>query len=116
MYDFCVIGGGIVGAATALTLLERCPGASLLLVEKAPQLGTHQTGHNSAVIQSGISYEPGSRKAERCRRGAQATRDVAAANGIPCAECGKLLVATNQVEMRRLGTLAERAAVNRQEI
>src|SRR5690606_32202273 len=116
MYDFCVIGGGIVGAATALKLLERCPGASLLLVEKAPQLGTHQTGHNSGVIHSGIYYEPGSRKAELCRRGAQATKEFAAANGIPFDECGKLLVATNQVELRRLDNLAERAAVNRLEI
>lgn len=116
MYDFCVIGGGIVGAATALKLLERRPGASLLLLEKAAQLGTHQTGHNSRVIHSGIYYEPGSLKAELCRRGAQATKEFAAANEIPFDVCGKLLVATNQVELRRLDNLAERAAVNQLEV
>ncbi|MBB4688219.1 L-2-hydroxyglutarate oxidase [Amycolatopsis jiangsuensis] len=116
MYDFCVIGGGIVGAATALKLLERRPDASLLLLEKATQLGVHQTGHNSGVIHSGIYYEPGSLKAELCRRGAQATKEFAAANGIPFDVCGKLLVATNQVELRRLHDLAERAEVNQLEI
>lgn len=111
-YDFCVIGGGIVGTATALKILEARPGASLLLLEKADRLGTHQTGHNSGVIHSGIYYAPGSLKAELSRRGAQATKEFAAEHGIPFDECGKLLVATDELEHRRMTALYERSKVN----
>ncbi len=76
IYDFCVIGGGIVGLATAMTLLERRPGASLLLLEKEPEVAQHQTGHNSGVIHAGIYYEPGSLKAKLCRAGLAATTAV----------------------------------------
>ncbi|WP_210752259.1 L-2-hydroxyglutarate oxidase [Nocardiopsis alborubida] len=113
MYDYAVVGGGIVGVATALKILEQRPGASLLLLEKGASLGTHQTGHNSGVIHAGIYYEPGSLKAELCRRGAQATKDFAAEHGIPFDVCGKLLVATDRSELRRLEALTERAAVNK---
>ncbi|MGO4834759.1 FAD-dependent oxidoreductase, partial [Rhizobiaceae sp. 2RAB30] len=83
LYDYCVIGGGIVGLATAMRLLERRPGSSLLLIEKENGLGEHQTGHNSGVIHAGIYYPPGSLKAEMCRKGAQATKEFCAANDIP---------------------------------
>ena len=78
IYDYCVIGGGIVGLATAMELLESRPGASLVLLEKESELGVHQTGHNSGVIHAGIYYAPGSLKAELCRRGAHATKEFAA--------------------------------------
>ncbi|WP_054815248.1 L-2-hydroxyglutarate oxidase [Nocardia arizonensis] len=116
MYDFCVIGGGIVGVATARTLLRRHPGASLVLVEKAAALATHQTGHNSGVIHSGIYYAPGSLKARLCARGAQWTKDFAAAHGIPFEVCGKLLVATDAEEHRRMLDLYERSVANGVEV
>jgi len=77
-YDFCVIGGGIVGLATARELLLRHPGASLLLLEKETGVARHQTGHNSGVIHAGVYYAPGSLKARLCRAGADATRDFCA--------------------------------------
>ncbi|MCP9622038.1 L-2-hydroxyglutarate oxidase [Nocardia otitidiscaviarum] len=112
MYDYCVIGGGIVGVATAHRLLSRHPGASLLLVEKAAALGTHQTGHNSGVIHSGIYYAPGSLKARLCREGARRTKEFAAAHDIPFQVCGKLLVATDSAEHARMLALYERAVTN----
>ncbi|WP_297610082.1 L-2-hydroxyglutarate oxidase [Nocardia sp.] len=112
VYDYCVIGGGIVGVATAHRLLDRHPGASLLLVEKAGALGVHQTGHNSGVIHSGIYYEPGSLKARLCRAGAQQTKEFAAAHDIPFRVCGKLLVATDSAEQARMLALYERSVTN----
>ncbi|MBH0781206.1 L-2-hydroxyglutarate oxidase [Nocardia bovistercoris] len=116
MYDFCVIGGGIVGVATARTLLRRHPGASLVLVEKARALATHQTGHNSGVIHSGIYYAPGSLKARLCAQGARWTKEFAAAQGIPFEVCGKLLVATDAAEHRRMLDLYERSITNGVEV
>ncbi|WP_245568872.1 L-2-hydroxyglutarate oxidase [Nocardia concava] len=116
VYDYCVIGGGIVGVATAHRILERHPGASLLLVEKAAQLGLHQTGHNSGVIHSGIYYEPGSLKARLCVRGAELTKEFAAAHDIPFRVCGKLLVATDAAEHARMMALYERSVANGVEV
>lgn len=110
--DFCVIGGGIVGLATALTLLQRRPGASLVLLEKETRLAAHQTGHNSGVIHAGIYYTPGSLKARLCKAGAAWTKDFCRDNGIPFAQPGKLIVATDHVELQRLGALEERARLN----
>jgi L-2-hydroxyglutarate oxidase len=112
VYDYCVIGGGIVGLATAMQLLDAHSGASLVLLEKEAELGAHQTGHNSGVIHAGIYYPPGSLKAELCRRGAQATKDFAAEHGIPVDGCGKLLVATNPAEAARMDALYERSQHN----
>jgi (S)-2-hydroxyglutarate dehydrogenase len=112
-FDYCVIGGGIVGLATAMKLLEMRPGSSLVLLEKEQGLGKHQTGHNSGVIHAGIYYAPGSLKADLCRRGAIATKEFCAAHGIPYETCGKMLVATNPVEMKRMEALYERALVNK---
>ena len=111
-YDFCVIGAGIVGLATALDLLRRRPGASLLLLEKEEDVARHQTGHNSGVIHSGIYYAPGSLKARLCREGAAATKEFCRENAIPFEECGKLLVATDEREERAMDQLQERAAQN----
>ena len=112
-YDYCVIGGGIVGLATAMKVLEQHKGASLVLLEKEAALGQHQSGHNSGVIHSGIYYAPGSLKAKLCRRGAQLTKEFCREQGVPFEVCGKLLVATNDVERVRLQALVERAAQNR---
>ena len=75
LYDYCVIGGGIVGLATAMKLLEMQPGARLVVLEKETGLSRHQTGHNSGVIHAGIYYAPGSLKADLCRRGSKATKE-----------------------------------------
>lgn len=115
-YDFCIIGGGIVGLATAVALIRRRPGAGILILEKESALGRHQTGHNSGVIHAGIYYAPGSLKAELCRRGAQRTKEFCAESGIPFEVCGKLLVATNAVEHTRMEALVERARQNRIEV
>jgi len=112
VYDYCVVGGGIVGLATAMELLELRPGASLLLLEKEASLATHQTGHNSGVIHSGIYYTPGSLKAEFCRSGSKATKAFCDKYGIPYETCGKLLVATNASELNRMSGLVERARLN----
>lgn len=112
VYDYAVIGGGIVGVATAWQLLQRFPEATVVLFEKETELAKHQTGHNSGVIHAGIYYEPGSLKAEFCRAGAAWTKQFATQRGIAFEECGKLLVATNAIEMERMDALAERAKVN----
>ncbi|CAM3218938.1 L-2-hydroxyglutarate oxidase LhgO [Arthrobacter ulcerisalmonis] len=110
--DYCIIGGGIVGLATAYQLLQRQPGASLVLLEAADTLATHQTGHNSGVIHSGIYYAPDSLKARFSKAGAQQTKDFCAEHGISYEEPGKLLVATSELELERLKQLEERAAIH----
>jgi L-2-hydroxyglutarate oxidase len=110
--DYCIIGGGIVGLATAYQLLRREPGASLVVLEAAEQLAAHQTGHNSGVIHSGIYYAPGSLKARFSKAGARQTKEFCRDHGIPYREPGKLLVATTPLELERLAQLAERATVH----
>ncbi|MEI5997861.1 L-2-hydroxyglutarate oxidase [Paraburkholderia bengalensis] len=112
IYDYCIVGGGIVGLATAMKLLEADPDASLVLLEKEQRLGLHQTGHNSGVIHAGIYYTPGSLKAELCRRGLRETKAFCDEHGIRYENCGKLIVATNKLEMSRLDALAARAGEN----
>lgn len=111
-FDFCVVGGGIIGLATALDLLARRPGASLALVEKESTVAAHQTGHNSGVIHSGIYYAPGSLKARLCLEGCAATKAFSRRHNVPFEECGKLIVATRPDELPRMAALVERAAVN----
>jgi L-2-hydroxyglutarate oxidase len=110
-YEVVVVGGGIVGAATAWELTSRGYGPVLVL-EKEKRVARHQTSHNSGVIHSGIYYQPGSFKAVMCREGAAATKAFAADHGIPVRNCGKLLVATNPRELERLSALEERAKIN----
>jgi L-2-hydroxyglutarate oxidase len=116
IYDYCVIGGGIVGLATAMKLQELEPQASLVVLEKESSLARHQTGHNSGVIHAGIYYAPGSLKARLCRRGAKATKAFCDQHGIPYETCGKLLVATSNLELQRMSGLVERARLNEIEI
>ena len=111
-YDYCVIGGGIVGLATALELLGRRPGASLVLLEKEAAVARHQTGHNSGVIHAGVYYAPGSLKAELCREGAIATKAFCREHAIRFEVCGKLLVATTAGELKRMAALEARAGEN----
>jgi L-2-hydroxyglutarate oxidase len=112
IHDFCVIGGGIVGLAAARAVLQRRPGASLVLIEKEAALGRHQTGRNSGVIHSGIYYAPGSLKARLCKEGAERTKAFCRHHGIPFDERGKLIVATDDAELPRLAALQARAAEN----
>jgi len=115
-YDYCVVGGGIVGLATAMKLLEIQPGARLVVLEKEAGLRRHQTGHNSGVIHAGIYYAPGSLKADLCRRGSKATKEFCWNHRIPFETCGKLLVATNELELQRMNNLVERAKLNQIEV
>jgi L-2-hydroxyglutarate oxidase len=110
--DFCIVGGGIVGLASALALLERRPGSRLVLLEKEPRLAVHQSGHNSGVLHAGVYYAPGSLKARLCREGNAQTREFCRAHGIAFEACGKLIVATDAVEAERLGALRERCERN----
>lgn len=112
IYDYCIIGGGIVGLATAMALLERQPGASLLILEKEAVLAQHQTGHNSGVIHAGIYYAPGSLKADLCKRGAEATKAFCTEHRIKFDVCGKLLVASTPLEVSRMHALYERSKQN----
>jgi L-2-hydroxyglutarate oxidase len=111
-YDFCVVGGGIIGLATAREILRRRPGASLVLLEKEASVAAHQTGHNSGVIHAGVYYAPGSLKARLCRAGNQLTKEFCAEHGIPIETCGKLIVATTPVEVHRLAELRKRCEAN----
>lgn len=110
--EFCIIGGGILGLATAMAILERRPGASVLLLEKQGEFGAHQTGHNSGVIHSGIYYDPGSLKARLCRQGCEELKQFCAEHAIPTPTPGKLVVATNAEERARLTALQARARTN----
>lgn len=107
-----VIGAGIVGLATARALLNKNPGAKIVILEKEASPGLHQTGHNSGVIHAGIYYPPGSLKATLCRQGLEETKVFCRENQIPYDECGKLIVATNQVEIERIESLYQRAKAN----
>ncbi|OJY36670.1 MAG: hydroxyglutarate oxidase [Rhodobacterales bacterium 65-51] len=111
-FDLVVIGGGIVGIATALSYQDRYPDTKVLVLEKEAALARHQTGNNSGVIHAGVYYAPGSLKAQLCRKGAVMVKEFCQSAGIEYEECGKLIVATNPVEIARLKDLRERAVAN----
>ncbi|MDR7030953.1 L-2-hydroxyglutarate oxidase [Rhizobium rosettiformans] len=112
MTDITIIGGGIVGIASALEILRTCPGLSVQVLEKENRLASHQTGRNSGVIHAGIYYAPGSMKAEFCRRGLEATVRFCREHGLPYEQPGKLIVATSAIEMERMKALQDRAQRN----
>jgi len=98
-FDFVLIGGGIVGTATAYKLSLQFPGKTIALIEKENSLASHQTGRNSGVIHSGIYYKPGSLKAENCRVGREQLVEFSINHGIAHRICGKMIVATNEREV-----------------
>lgn len=112
MYDFIIIGGGIVGLSTAMQLIQAYPDSRMLLLEKESGPARHQTGHNSGVIHAGVYYTPGSLKAKFCLAGNLATKAFCDQQGIRYDSCGKLLVATNELELQRMQALWERTAAN----
>jgi len=112
MFDFVIIGGGIVGMSTAMQMAAEYPDAKILLLEKESSPAQHQTGHNSGVIHAGVYYTPGSLKAKFCLEGNRATKDFCDQHGIRYDACGKMLVATNNVEMERMKALWERTEAN----
>ncbi|MFQ3236527.1 MAG: L-2-hydroxyglutarate oxidase [Paraglaciecola sp.] len=114
-YDVVIIGAGILGAATAWQLLLQYPHKRVLLVEKEPFSATHQTGRNSGVIHAGVYYQPGSLKAQYCRQGLQETIAFCQQHGLPFRQCGKLLVATNTLELERMHSLYLRCQLNQLE-
>ncbi|SFU77249.1 L-2-hydroxyglutarate oxidase [Halomonas korlensis] len=112
MYDFIIIGGGILGMSTAMQLKQAYPDRRMLLLEKESGPARHQSGHNSGVIHAGVYYAPGSLKARFCLAGNRATREFCDTHKIPYDICGKLLVATDDEEMQRMEALWERTAAN----
>lgn len=115
-FDIAIIGGGIVGAATAMEMVRRYPDARIILIEKEPAVACHQTGHNSGVVHAGVYYQPGSLKAEFCKKGAELTRRFCREHGLAYRRTGKLLVATNPVEWERMAALEDRCRENRIEV
>jgi L-2-hydroxyglutarate oxidase len=112
-FDVMIIGGGILGLATGYKYLLSHPGKSLALLEREPGPAHHQTGRNSGVLHSGIYYAPGSLKADMAVSGRSDMVEFCRANGIKYDLCGKLIVATQKVELERLRTLAARAERNK---
>lgn len=112
MFDVTVIGGGIVGLATALQIQKANPSLRILLIEKETELARHQTGNNSGVIHSGLYYKPGSLKATNCIRGYHLLLDFCRDNEIPFDLSGKIVVATEEKELPLLQNLFDRGQQN----
>jgi len=112
VYDFAVVGGGIVGLSTARALLDRYPGAGVVVLEKEAGWARHQTGHNSGVIHSGVYYKPGSMKARFSKEGGERLVEFCREQGILHEICGKVIVATEPDEMPRLRNIYERGKQN----
>lgn len=110
--SFIIVGGGIVGLATAYRLMEKFPGARVTVLEKEKQVGQHQTGHNSGVLHCGLYYQPGSIKARLAVSGIRQMVAFCRENGIPHEVCGKLVVAADASEVPRLRALEERGRAN----
>ena len=112
MYDFAIIGGGIVGLSTAMALSQKYPSKKIILLEKEASWAAHQTGNNSGVIHSGIYYKPGSYKAKFCREGNNALVEFCQEHDIPHEICGKVIVATEADEIPRLENIYQRGVAN----
>ena len=109
-YDVAIVGGGIVGMSTAMALASR--GRSVVVLEAADRLATHQSGHNSGVIHAGLYYRPGSLKARLCAEGREALYRFCEEHGVPYRRCGKLVVATKEREIAALSELERRGRAN----
>jgi len=112
MYNYIIIGGGIVGLATAYALKKQEPEASMLILEKEEGAAQHQTGRNSGVIHSGVYYPPGTLKAELATRGSKRIIEFCKQFDIPYDQCGKIIVATDKSELNYLDILKERGIKN----
>ena len=110
-YDIAVIGGGILGMATAMALLQESS-SSLVLLEAEDRIAPHQTGNNSGVIHSGLYYRPGSLKAENCAKGREDLYRFCDEQSIPYERCGKVVVATSDPELPMLAELQKRGEAN----
>ena len=111
-YDIAIIGGGIVGLATAYQLTQKSPKLKIAVIEKEPSLALHQTGHNSGVLHSGIYYKPGSLKAINCRQGKKVMEQFCKDQGIDYELCGKIIVALNEEEVPRMQNIFQRGQEN----
>ncbi|HSQ54716.1 MAG TPA: L-2-hydroxyglutarate oxidase [Gemmata sp.] len=111
-FDLAVVGGGIVGLATAYRFTRRFPGRRVVVLEKEAGVAQHQTGHNSGVLHSGIYYKPGSLKAVTCRAGKKAMEAFCAAEGIAHEICGKVIVAVTEADLPALHRIHERGVAN----
>ena len=107
-----IVGGGIVGVALARQVAGLGRDVAVTVLEKEPELARHQTGRNSGVVHAGLYYTPGSLKARLCRRGVELLSEFCAAGGLTYDRCGKVVVALDQAELERLGTIHERAVAN----
>jgi len=114
-YDVAIIGGGIVGLATAYRLTEQYSDTSVVVLEKEDRVAAHQTSHNSGVIHSGVFYEPGSLKAENCREGKRALIEFCEREGVDYEMCGKVVVATEEREVPGLKRIEEKGRANQVE-
>ena len=110
--DLAIVGGGIVGLAVARELSRRNPRASVCVLERESEVGTHQTGHNSGVIHAGVYYQPGSLKARLCVEGARELYEYCAERDIAHERCGKVIIATDPSELDRLEELERRGTAN----
>src|SRR5206468_11012364 len=111
-FDLAVVGGGIVGLATAYRFTRRFPGKRVVVLEKEARVAEHQTGRNSGVLHSGIYYKPGSLKAATCRAGKKAMEAFCAAEGIAHEICGKVIVAVTYADLGALQRIYERGQAN----
>lgn len=116
MFDFAIVGGGIVGLSTGMNIYKRFPNAKVVVIEKEAVVADHQTGHNSGVIHSGIYYKPGSFKAKFARQGSKSMKEFCQTYGIDHDICGKIIVATKQEEIPLLENLYKRGLENKLDI
>lgn len=112
IFDVCIVGGGIIGAATAFQFQQAFPEMSVLVIEKEDRPAAHQTGHNSGVIHSGIYYKPGSLKAKNCVEGKDMLIDFAKTHGIKHDVCGKIIVATKESELAQMKKVFDNGLAN----
>ncbi|KAI9496039.1 FAD dependent oxidoreductase [Zychaea mexicana] len=112
VFDVAIVGGGIVGLATAREILQRYPEKTVVVLEKEDQVAAHQTGHNSGVIHAGLYYIPGSRMAHTCVRGAELMYKYCDENNLPVERCGKLVVACNEDEHAQVEKLYKQGTAN----